>query len=181
MAFTASSKMATAEAIVVLIAGFFLIAYSARFDETAGTVAGACLVFCALTLVTLVRIKEWVTNTSQERRTLADATRAADEVRNRYIAAQAAMEIEQARRSRDMAAERAHLEARLATERAKMRREFEEERATNAAEAFRTGVEMERAGMLGPDTPQLGNLIQFPKDLPAQQRERSREHGASHP
>lgn len=187
MSFTASSKMATAEAIGVLIAGFTVIAYSAGFDHTAGTIAGACLVVCALTLWSLIRIKEWVTNTSHERRTLADATRAADEERNRYVAAKAALEIETSRRQRDMAAERASIEARLTTERAKMRREFEEERATLAADAFRTGVEMERAGMLKPDAPQLGNLIQFPRDLPHQQphphaeQERSREHGVVGP
>ncbi|MFE3031509.1 hypothetical protein ACFXKY_07660 [Streptomyces canus] len=181
MSFTASSKMATAEAIGVLIAGFTVIAYSARNNHTAGTIAGACLVLCALTLMSLVRIKEWVTNTSQERRTLSDATRAADEERNRYVAAKAALEIETSRRQRDMAAERASIEARLAAERTKMRQEFEKERATLAADAFRTGVEMERAGMLKPGAPHVGNLIQFPKDLPTQQRERSREHGASHP
>ncbi|MEU0207417.1 hypothetical protein [Streptomyces canus] len=181
MTFTASRKMATAEVISVLIAGFTLIAYSALYDQTAGTIAGACLVISALTLWSLVRIKDWVTNTSQERRTLAEATRAADEVRNRYIAAHAALEIEHSRRNRDMAAERASIEARLTTERTKMRREFEEERATLAADAFRTGVEMERAGMLKPDAPQLGNLIQFPKDLPHQQRETAREHGGVAP
>jgi hypothetical protein len=182
MTFMASSKkMATAEATGALIAGFAVIAYSALFNHTAGTIAGACLVISALTLWSLIHIKGWVTNTSQERRTLADATRAADEVRNRYIASQAALEIEQSRRQRDMAAERASIEARLTAERQKMRREFEEERATLAADAFRTGVEMERAGMLKPDAPKVGNLIQFPKDLPHQQREKAREHGVVGP
>ncbi|WP_158694390.1 hypothetical protein [Streptomyces canus] len=178
---TANSRTATAQATGVLIAGIASTAYSAYHNHLAGSITGACLVISALTWVSLIRIKQWVTNTSNERRTLAEATRAADEERNRYVAAQAAAEIEHSRRQQDLAAERASIEARLTAERAKMRRDFEDERAQIMRDAFRTGVEMERAGMLKPDAPQIGNLIQFPKDLPTQQRERSREHGVVGP
>jgi hypothetical protein len=181
MRFTASSKTATAQATGVLIAGFAATAYSALHHQVAGSITGACLVISALTWVSLIRIKRWVTNTSNERRTLADATRAADQERNRYVAAQAAAEIEHSRRQQDLAAERASIEARLTAERAKMRKDFEDERAQIMRDAFRTGVEMERAGMLKPDAPQLGNLIQFPTDLPKQQREQAREHGVVQP
>lgn len=180
---TANSKTATAQAtgILLLIAGFAATIYSAHRNEVAGSIAGACLVISALTWVSLIRIRRWTTDTSNERRTLADATRAADDERNRYVAAQAAAAIEYSRRQQDLAAERASVEARLVAERAKMRQDFEGERTKIMTDAFRTGVEMERAGMLKPDAPQLGNLIQFPKDLPLQQQERSREHGATRP
>lgn len=181
MEFTANSKMAAAGATAVLIAGFAVIVRSTRYGSVAGSIGGACLILCALTIVSLVLIKYWVCNTTEERRILGAATRAAQDERTRYIAAQAALENEQGRLNRDMAAERARIAGQLIAERTKMARDFEEQRAILAAESFRTGVEMERAGMLRPEAPQPANLIQFPRDLPQPERARSREHGVVGP
>jgi hypothetical protein len=181
MEFRASNKWATAGATVVLIVGFAVIAYSTRHGNVAGSIGGACLILCALTLIALVLIKRWVCNTSEERRIYGAATQAAQNAHTRYIACQAALENEQGRLNRDMAAERARIAAQLIAEREKMARDFKEERATLAAEAFRTGAEMERAGMLRPEAAQPANLIHFPRDLPQQQREHSREHGVVGP
>jgi hypothetical protein len=151
----------------------------------AGSIGGACLVMVGLTLIILVCVRRWIVNTREAERLLAAAQRQAQEERTQYIAAKAALENEHGRLNRDMAAERARIRATLVAERAKMRAEFEEERATLASEAFRTGVEMERAGMLKPDRQPAGNLIKFPKQVPqpdpAPARERSREHGVVGP
>lgn len=186
MEFTASSKTATTIAAGILLAGFAVILRSASGDNVAGALGGACLVMVGLSLLILVFVRHWVVNTNEERRILAAAQRQAQESRTKYIAAQAALENEQGRLNRDMAAERAAIRATLVVERKKLRADFEEQRAQCMAEAFRTGAEMERAGMLKPGHPEPpANLIQFPKQQPAQaptpQRDRSREHGVVGP
>jgi hypothetical protein len=178
---TATSKAAIAGAILIMIAGFAAILYTARHGNEAVSIAGACLILSGLTLTALIQVKGWTTNTSDERRILAAAQREAIAERSRYITARAALEGEHNRLAQNMATERAQLTARLDTERKKMRDDFEGERATIMAEAFQTGAEMERAGLLKPGTPKQGNLIQFPRGLPDQQRERSREHGVVGP
>jgi hypothetical protein len=183
MEFTAGSKTAITTAVGILLAGFAVIIRSASRDNVAGSIGGACIVMVGVSLVILLFVRYWVVNTSEERRVLAAAQRQAQEERTQYIAAKAALENEHGRLNRDMAAERARIRAALKVEQAKMRAEFDEERATLAAEAFRTGVEMERAGMLKPDRQPAGNLIKFPKQVPqpAPARERSREHGVVGP
>ncbi|MGW1615726.1 hypothetical protein ACWCQZ_41020 [Streptomyces sp. NPDC002285] len=183
MEVTASSRKATTGSSVVLVAGFVLVAYSIFFQhgDVAGPIGGACLVVCALAFLAFNRVKELLCDTAEERRILAAATQAAQNEMTRFYALEAALEGEHARLSRDMAAERARMEAQLVAERRKMRRDFEEERATLAAESFRTGVDMERAGILKGKAPQPGTLIQFPRDLPQQQPERAREHGVVGP
>lgn len=186
MEFTASSKTATATAAGILITGFAVILRSVSGDDVAGSIGGACLVMVGLSLVILVFVKHWVVNTSAERRALAVTQQLAQDERTKYVAAQAILEGDQVRLYRDLAAEKASLAAAIVAERKKMRADFEEERATICAEAFQTGAEMERAGMLKPGKqPQRGNLIRFPKQeqqpVQAPQRERSREHGVVGP
>lgn len=165
---------------MILTAGFAIIIRSTSSDDVAGSIGGACLVMVALTIIICVLVRHWVVNTTTERTILAAATREAQAQRAFYQANQCALENEQGRLNRDMAAERARIAKTLITERAKMRAEFNEERAQIQADAFRTGVEMERAGMLKPGTEHTrGNLIPFPGQQPAHaaERERSREHG----
>lgn len=183
MGVTAGNKAATATTAGILIAGFAVIIRNTAHDNVAGAIGGACLVMVGLSAVILVMVRHWVMNTGEERRILAAAQREAQAERSRYFAAQAALENEQGRLNRDMAAERARMTATLTAERAKMRAEFEEERTQLVTDAFRTGVEMERAGDLKPQTPVRGNLIPFPEKQPGRvpQQERSREHGSVGP
>ena len=184
MEFTASSKAAAATAAGILIVGFAVIIRSASNDDVAGSIGGACLVMAGLTAVILVLVRHWIRNTAEERRILGAAQREAQAERSRYFAAQAALENEMGRLNRDMAAERHRIATTLVAERAQMNREFKERHAVSVAEAFRTGVEMERAGMLKPDQPVVpANLIEFPRQHPDRQEERarSREHGVVGP
>ena len=171
-----------------MLAGLPVLLYGIWRDDAARSIGGACLVICGLILVSLVLVRRWVVDTSDERRILAAAQRQAIDERTRYIASQAALENEQARLNRDMAAERHRIAAQLIAEREAMLAEFEERRAALVAETMEATVMMFRGGKFAPEElPQRGNLIKFPRDLPQQtpapepQRERSREHGVVGP
>ncbi|MGY5048230.1 hypothetical protein ACWDE0_21760 [Streptomyces sp. 900105755] len=187
MGLTVSSKSAIGTAAGVVLAGFAVIVQSIPHDRVAGSIAGACLVMLGLAGLILAFGRHWIVNTSEERRLLAVSQRQADDRRTMYIAAQAALENEQGRLNRDVAAERARNAATLKAERERMRREFEASRAQEIADAFRTGAEMERAGLLKPGKTPAGNLIRFPKQehqaAPerATGRERARERGVIGP
>lgn len=189
MEFTARTKAAIATAVGILAGGFAVIIRSASGDNVAGSIGGACLVMVGLSLVILIFVRRWVTDTSEERRILGAAQREAQAERTRYVAAQAALENEIGRLTRDMAAERARVAATLKAERAALKAEFEETRAQELSEAFQTGAEMERAGMLKRPQSAGGSVLRFPKGqrgAPAQERgrperERSREHGVAGP
>lgn len=148
-------------------------------NNPAQALAGLCLAMIALTLIALLFIHRWFTNTSAERRTLADATRAADEERNRYVSLKAALENEHGRLSQAMAEERAGLDARLATEREALRSEFEERRASLISQTMEATVRMFRNGKFAPQSSAKGNLIPFPQQQP--DRERARGHNVVGP
>jgi hypothetical protein len=167
-----------------MLGGLPALLYGILHNDTARSIGGACLIMTALVLSALVAIRRWIVDTSDERRALADEQRQASEAHHRYIASQAALENEQARLNRDMAAERQRIAAQLIAEREVMRDEFEERKAALVAETMETTFLMIKGGKFAPEeeTRQQGNLIQFPKDLPAQvhpaspERERSRGH-----
>ena len=176
------NKAAIATAGGILTAGSTVIIRSASTDNVAGSIGGACLVMAGLTLIILIFVRRWVCETGAERQSLGHAQRDAQDERSRYIALKAALEGEHARLTRDMAAERAGVAATLRAERAKMTAEYRENRAKELSEAFQTGVEMERAGMLKRRQLQRGNLLKFPgpqAEMPDQAR--SREHGVVGP
>lgn len=181
MDLTAGTKATAATAAVVITAGLSAILYGVIRSDLARALGGACLTTPALVLLALVAIRAWVMNTNEERRQLAASTREAQAERSRYFAAQAALENEQARLNRDMASDRARAAATLAAERKSMEAYFDEKRAKLVTDAFTTGVQMERAGTLKPKKPETGNLIQFPQQERAAERERSREHGVVGP
>ncbi|MCG0066252.1 hypothetical protein L0F81_23670 [Streptomyces tricolor] len=185
MEFTATSKACSATAAGILISGFAIIIGSVSEDNVAGSIGGACLVMVSLTIIICVLVRHWIVNTDTERRILGAAQREAQAERTKYIAAQAALENEMGRLNRDMAAERARIARRLVAERKAMRAEFDEERAQLAADAFRTGVEMERSGALKRQEQPPGNLIKFRKPgqpaAPASERARSHGHGVVGP
>lgn len=181
MSLTNSVWIRTAAGTILLTAGLTASAHGALTEDVPRSLGGVCLTTTALTLIALARIRSWVFSTNNEREQLAEARREAEAERRRFFAAQAALEGETTRLTRDVSVERARIAATLATEREAMRAEFEKNRLQVATEAFRSGVEMERAGLLKPDAPTpQANLIPFP-GARAPERERSREHGVVGP
>ncbi|WP_327671905.1 MULTISPECIES: hypothetical protein [unclassified Streptomyces] len=176
---TASRKTAVVTAAGTLLAGLAATLYGALRHQISVSFGGGSLVVTALTLLSLILVRHWINDTRTERAALAAAQREAEAERSRYFAAQAALENEQGRLHRDLLAERAGIAATLSAGEAKLRSELEEERAQLTSEAFRTGVEMERAGMLRKPEQRRNNLIRFPERLPEQQHaapEPEREH-----
>ncbi|MFI1728245.1 hypothetical protein ACH40E_03190 [Streptomyces acidicola] len=184
MDLTAGKKATAVSAAVVMVAGLSVILYGVIYNDLARSLGGACLTMTALTLIALVAIRKWITDTSEERRVLAAAVRDTQAERTRYIAAQAALENEQGRLARDVAAERAGLAAKLIAEREAMATEFEEKRNQLVSEAMNTGVAMFLSSRREhTKAPVRGDVIQFPNQQgePEPERVRSRGHGVVGP
>lgn len=181
MGITAGSRTTAATAGVVLIGGLTVSLYSALHDNIAVSIAGLCLTLAALTAVVLILIHRWVTDTRDERRVLAALQREAQGQKATYITAQAALENEHGRLARDLAVERAALTARLKAELAALEQEFEERRATLAAETMEATLLMVHEGKFAPATTRDATLIEFPRQHPQTERQRSREHGVVRP
>ncbi|WP_123973694.1 hypothetical protein [Streptomyces sp. Ag109_O5-1] len=164
----------------MLAGGLAVLLHGILRSDIAHALGGGCLTITAVLLLGIVAIRRWILNTSDERRALAAAERAAVAERSRYFAGQAAQVNERSRLSQDVAAARARLTERLKVERVALEAEFEEKRAALIAETMEATVLMIRDRKLAPDTP-AGNLIPFPQPQPGQRRERSREHGSVHP
>lgn len=130
----------------------------------------------ALTAIILAVLHRWITDTRLERQVLAAAQRQAQTERATYIAAKAALENEQTRLYRDLAADRAADTQRLAVERQAMQDEFDDARAQLVTEAMATVASWIIDGKVRPPERLAGNLIQFPRQ--EQQRERAHGHGA---
>jgi hypothetical protein len=158
-------------------------AHGAFTDDMPRSIGGVVLTITALTLIVLFFVRVWVVNTDRERERLDRARHDADAEQRRFFAMQAAQESEMTRLTRDMREERAKFAMTMLAEREALATEFEKNRLQIATQAFQTGVEMERAGLLKPDepTPPPANLIQFPDQSRAPERERSREHGSVGP
>lgn len=178
MSLTGSMQTMAAAGAVLLTGGLSVGVHGVVHDEVPRALGGASLVFIGLTLVALVALRRWIADTSIERRDLAQARREADVEHHTYIAARADLESEMTRLNRDLNAERRRIATTLIAERQAMLADLEKRRLEITTEAFRTGVEMERAGMFKPDEPVPANLIHFPKQQPepAPARERSRGH-----
>jgi hypothetical protein len=177
-----SRKTTAATAAVVMVVGLSVILCSVIDDDLTRALGGACLTVSALTLLALVAIRTWITDTSEERRDLAAATREAQAEHTTYIAAKAALEGEQGRFARDMAAERARLAAMLRAEREALAAEFAEKRTQIECEAFELGWKMALSNKRGEHakTPAAqGEIIHFPTQQP--ERARSRGHGVVGP
>lgn len=180
---TGGTRTMTGAAATAVAGGLAVVLYGIIRSDTARAMGGTCLTLTALTAIALIIIRRWVVNTADERRILAAAQREAVAERTRYIAAQAALENEQGRLNRDMAAERAALTVRLKTEREAMADEFEERRASLIAETMDATVRMVVEGKLAPTVPTQSKVIQFrERQQPRQpERDRSREHGVVGP
>lgn len=173
------TRATAATGVGTLLTGAAATLHAVARADPAQALGGLGLTMVALTLIALLFIHHWFTNTSQERRDLAERTRAAEDERNRYVSLKAALENEQGRLARDMAAERASLAVRLATEREALHSEFEERRASLIAETMEATVLMFHNGKFAPQPSVKGNLIQFPQQQP--ERERQRGHNVVGP
>lgn len=177
---TAGSRIAAAGAALITSAGLSTVVYGIITENLERTVGGAIFTMTALTLIALVLIRRWITNADADRQRHDDAVRAADTERMRYVAAQAALEVERGRGRRDLAAEHKRMSATLEAERAAMRDRFEEERATLVCETIETTFRMFQDGKFAPAAHEYARVIGFPN--PTHQRaaeEPARGRGAT--
>lgn len=185
MDFRGSARVAITAAAVTGLEGLALLAWGILRAALPAAVGGSCLTLCAMIGFSLVLIRSWVVDTRDVRQALAAAQRQAQARADTYLAAQAALENEQARLNRDMAEERRRIAATLIREREAMEAEFEERRATVIAESIEAAFHMFHNGKFAPDTSSTGRLIRFPRQehqsAATPQPERSREHGVVGP
>jgi hypothetical protein len=164
------------------VGGLSVVLYGTLNNDVTRTIGGTCITIVALTIVALILLRHWIVDTSEERRILGAAQRAAQAERARYFAAQAALENEQGRLHQDMAAERASLTARLQAEREAMAAEFEEQRASLVAETMEATFLMFHNGKFAPAAQRENKVIQLREHQQRHPvRERSREHGVASP
>lgn len=163
--------------------GLVVVLHGTLRGNLAHTVGGTCLTLVALTAIALILIRRWIVDTSEERRILAASQREAQNQKSTYIAAQAAMEVEQGRLTRDRAMQLRADAARLDAEREAMAAEFEEKRATLSSEAMEATFRMILGRKLDGPASVESKVIQFPHQHPQHQpeRARSREHGGVAP
>lgn len=185
MDLTGGTRVLAGTAGAALASGLAVVLYGTLRDDLARALGGTCVTLTALTVIALILIRQWIVDTSEERRALADATRRAADVRDRYVASQAALECEQTRLTRDRATERYADAALLKTEREAMAADFETRRGNLIAETMEATLLMFQGGKFNPEATGAGNLIHFPKQHPEVDpevsRERSREHGGVGP
>ncbi|MFF9690288.1 hypothetical protein [Streptomyces sp. NPDC014623] len=180
MELNAGSRATAAGAALITSAGLSVVIYGIIADDLPRTIGGAIFTMTALTLIALVLIRRWVTRADGERSRLGDAVRDADTERMRYVAAQAALEVERGRLQRDIAAERQRMTATLDAERATLTERFEEDRAKLVCETIENTFHMFRDGKFAPTEHEYAQIIGFPR--PAHQRaaeEPTRGRGAT--
>lgn len=184
MELTGRTRTTTCTAAAAALAGLAITSRGILRDNLPYTVGGSCLLLSAVLVGALLLIHRWISDTTDVRNALNASQRAAERDRARYIALQAALEVEQGRLNRDMAADRRRMARDLIREREAMQAEFEEKRASVIAETMEATVRMYRNGKFAPDASASGRLIQFPYQSPQgaePQRARSREHGVVGP
>lgn len=179
MNLTGGTRATATAAGTVLLGGLALTLYGIIRDDFTPALGGTCLTVTALTVTTLVIIRRWIIDTSNERRALAEAERRAQDEYATYIALKAALLNEQGRLRQDISAEAAALTERLAVERRQTEAEFEERRAALISETMEATVLMIRGNKFAPTACGTGKLIPFPKQEP--HRQQAREHGVVGP
>jgi hypothetical protein len=143
--------------------------------DLARALAGTCLLLTTLTVIALALLHRWITDTSDQRRVLAEKEAQADAERSRYFALEAALEGEHSRLSMELAGQRASLAAQLVAERRALEAVFEERRATLICETTEAVVQMFQGGKLAPASVARGKVIQFPNQIPEHSRSREQE------
>lgn len=173
--------IAAVTAATVMFGGMALALNGIATSQVPRSLGGVGAIMTALTMVVLLVIHKWVTDTRTERALLAAAQREAQEERARYIAAQSALESERTRMRRDLDAEHVALLERARVEREALDDEFEERQSDLVNETMEATVRMFYDGKFAPDVRRRGTLIQFPQQQPQEQRSHSREHGVVGP
>ncbi|MEE4489379.1 hypothetical protein [Streptomyces sp. BE230] len=171
---TAGNRTTAVAAATVMLTGMAIIVYGVITNDLARSLGGACLTMTALTLIALVAIRRWITNTSAERARLAEATREVEAERLRYLAGQAAQEQERARLRRDIAAASRKLAKQLEIERARLAAEFEEKRAQVICDTFAATYRLAREDRITAEREQHATVVQFPEQETARARDRGR-------
>ncbi len=166
--------------------GISVVLYGIAVNDLSRSLGGSCLTMTALTLLALVAIRRWVTDTRAERERLADATREQDSERVRLMALQAAVEQERQRLLRDAEADRRQNAARLEAERKALRaqfeakcqalrEQFEEDRAALMCKSVETAYVMFKAGLMDEQPHPSVAVLSFLEK--SQQRAAERTHG----
>jgi hypothetical protein len=178
-----SIKTLAAAAGVAVLAGLAVVLYGLTHDDLARSIGGLGVTILGLTVLGLIAIRHWITNTRQDQLLLAAAQREAQAERSRYFAARVTLEVEQDRLRRDLDAERRALAARMQAEREAMRQDFETRRGDLIAETMEATFRMLQSDKLNTEHAMTGRLIQFPRQHPEPQPApaRSREHGVVGP
>lgn len=171
MNLTGGTRATITISATALLAGILACAYGIVSNNIPHSLGGLGLIVAASTAIALAVLRNWIVDTSDERRNLAATRRQAENEKWQYFAARADLENEMGRSARDMATQRARNSAALIKEREALRAAVEAERLQQSQKAFLLGAQMERAGMLKPDEPAPTNLIQFPHQQPAQEQE----------
>jgi hypothetical protein len=161
-------------AATLFAAGLTVVTLGIIESNPARSAGGACLTITGLTFFALAVLRRWITDTARERERHLDAARALQDEQTKYIAAQAALELERERVRRDAAAEHQQNIARLQAEREALEDQFEDKRAQLICETFETAVRMERAGLLD-DEPQQHETARVIGLFPQAARERAAE------
>lgn len=171
---TAGTRTTAVAAAAVMFTGMAIIVYGVVVNDLARSLGGACLTMTALTLIALVAIRKWVTNTAAERARLAEATREVEAERLRYVAGQAAQEQESTRLRRDAAVQVRRAARQLEVERAAMAVEFEEKRAALICRTFEATYRLAREDRIESEREQHehATVVQFPDQELARVRER---------
>ncbi|MFF4369686.1 hypothetical protein [Streptomyces sp. NPDC001594] len=139
-----------------------VVVYGIVANDLARSLGGGITAFTAALLLSLAKMRSWTTDAKAERARLAKALQAADDERTRYVAAQGAQMQEESRRIRDLEAERIALRAQADVERARLLQELEDERAQIQIDAYLTGVDHGRRGILNASPARPGRVVQFP-------------------
>jgi hypothetical protein len=169
------SRATVVASSVVLMGGVVIILASIVQNEPVRALGGTMLTMTSLTLIAMVEIRKWITNTDTERAALREESRRATErgasQEAKYIACQAALEIERGRMRRDRQEESDQMVAQLQVEREKLREQFEEERAALICETFEAAVSILQHGL---PTATRGKRAVIP--FPAASHANSRPH-----
>lgn len=179
MGLTSGMRATILAGAAVLLSGLTLSIHAIAVNSTPRSLGGACLTLIALTVISLVVLRSWIVDTSNDRRALNEATAKAQDEYTRYLALQTALEGEQTRLQKDVNAERAALIESLAVERRQMIADFEEHRAELIAETTEAAFLMFHSGKFAPQHQDRGTIIRFPMQEP--ERQRAREHGVVGP
>jgi hypothetical protein len=146
------TRVTVVTSAVILAAGMLVILASIVRDEPYRAIGGAALTMTSLTLIAMVAIRKWITDTSAERAALRYETQQATNDRMKAIAAQSAMEVERGRIRRDSEHAAKGLATQLAAEREKLFDELEEARNQIIQDATEVALTMflTNGGIPGP-------------------------------